>query len=93
MAGFISSGGTLSGIRVAAGGGSGRPQRLEEAEKLLERSCLTAELLPQVYEAVLRQFETFDDAFATAEYKKKTTANLIAAELWSQIHKPEVDAL
>ncbi|MNN63056.1 putative xanthine dehydrogenase subunit C [compost metagenome] len=92
LAGFIDSGGTLSGIRIAAGGGSGRPQRLEEAEKLLEGNCLPEDLLPEVYEAVLRQFEISDDAFVTAEYKKKTAANLIAAELWSQIHASAIDA-
>ncbi|MBY9080821.1 FAD binding domain-containing protein [Paenibacillus sp. HN-1] len=85
LSGFVGGDGRLSGVRIAAGGGSGRPHRLAKAETLLEGGVLTAELLPQVYEAVTGGFETSADPFATAEYKRKTAGNLIAAELWKLI--------
>ncbi|WP_052098254.1 FAD binding domain-containing protein [Paenibacillus stellifer] len=85
LSGFIDPDRCLSGVRIAAGGGSGRPHRLAEAEALLEGGVLAAELLPPVYEAVSGGFETYADPFATAEYKRKTAGNLIAAELWKLI--------
>lgn len=82
VSGFIGGGGVLTHIRIAAGGGSGRPQRLHRAEALLEGQVLNAGLLAPLYESVLGQFETYSDPFASEEYKKKTAGNLIAAELW-----------
>ncbi|WP_187355120.1 FAD binding domain-containing protein [Paenibacillus tengchongensis] len=73
---------TLRGVRLAAGGGSGRPQRLAAAEALLEDAELTHGLLGAVYEAVESGFASYDDPFASEAYKQKTAGNLIAAELW-----------
>ncbi|BCG57987.1 FAD binding domain-containing protein [Paenibacillus sp. URB8-2] len=82
---FIDSKGRLSGVKIAAGGGSGRPQRLDIAEAVLEGAHIGPELLASVYEAVISQFETYGDPFATVEYKKKTAGNLIVAELWKAL--------
>lgn len=82
LAGFTGEGGVLRGVRIAAGGGSGCPQRLGKAEALLEGRRLSAELLPSLCEAVHEEYAPSGDAFATGAYKTKTAANLIAAELW-----------
>jgi xanthine dehydrogenase C subunit len=82
LAGTAGEGGVLRGVRIAAGGGSGRPQRLGLAEALLEGRRLSAELLPSLCEAVYEEYAPSGDAFATGAYKAKTAANLIAAELW-----------
>ncbi|MFD1775608.1 FAD binding domain-containing protein [Paenibacillus rhizophilus] len=82
---FIDSEGRLSGVKIAAGGGSGRPQRLDIAEAVLEGASIGKEQLASVFEAVVTQFETYGDPFATVEYKKKTAGNLIVAELWKAL--------
>lgn len=72
----------MSGVRIAAGGGSGRPQRLFAAEALLEGKVWSDSLLSAVYEAVESTFTTYSDPFATDAYKRKTAGNLIVSELW-----------
>ncbi|MDQ0195150.1 FAD binding domain-containing protein [Paenibacillus wynnii] len=72
----------ISRVRLAAGGGSGRPQRLIAAEAMLEGNTYEERLLPLVYEAVVNDFETYSDPFASEAYKKKTAGNLIVSELW-----------
>ena len=72
----------LRRVRIAAGGGSGRPQRLSTAESLLEGYIYEERLLPFVYEAAVNEFETYSDPFATEAYKKKTAGNLIVSEFW-----------
>jgi xanthine dehydrogenase small subunit len=78
----IDAGNLISGVRIAAGGGSGRPQRIYAAEALLEGKVFKDGLLSELYEAVLNGFETYSDPFATDAYKRKTAANLIVSELW-----------
>ncbi|MGG6309657.1 FAD binding domain-containing protein [Paenibacillus macerans] len=87
LSGTVGADGLLRGVRIAAGGGSGRPHRLGRAEALLEGGRFREELLPLVYEAVLEEYEAAGDAFATAAYKRKTAANLIAAELWRLLER------
>ena len=72
----------LYGVRIAAGGGSGRPRRLRGAEAVLEGNVYDDRLLPVLYEAVVNDFETYNDPFASEDYKKKTAGNLIVSELW-----------
>ncbi|WP_150273061.1 FAD binding domain-containing protein [Paenibacillus tepidiphilus] len=76
---------TLRRVRLAAGGGSGRPQRLAAAEALLEGAELSRSLLGAVYEAVEHGFASYDDPFAGEQYKKKTAGNLIVSELWQTL--------
>lgn len=77
---------SLSDVRIAAGGGSGRPQRLKDAEMLLEGAVCDDSLLGELYEAVEHGFATYKDPFATEEYKKKTAGNLIVSELWKAMN-------
>ncbi|AOZ93165.1 FAD binding domain-containing protein [Paenibacillus crassostreae] len=69
-------------VRIAAGGGSGQPQRLREAENILLGQVFEQSMLSSVYKAVVDGFETYSDPFATDSYKKKAAGNLIASELW-----------
>ncbi|MNV66807.1 xanthine dehydrogenase subunit XdhB [compost metagenome] len=73
-------------VRIAAGGGSGRPQRLSRAEVMLEGVRYTEELLASLYEVVENSFETYSDPFATELYKKKTAGNLVVSELWKAMN-------
>jgi len=73
-------------VRIAAGGGSGRPQRLSRAEVMLEGVRYTEELLASLYEEVENSFETYSDPFATELYKKKTAGNLVVSELWKAMN-------
>lgn len=82
----IDNGLTLSNVRIAAGGGSGRPQRLIAAESMLEGTLYEEGVLPYLYEAVESSFETYSDPFATETYKKKTAGNLVASELWKAMN-------
>lgn len=81
-ASFDASSRSLSGVRIAAGGGTGRPQRLPAAEALLEGAVYSDSLMAAVYEAVENSFDTYSDPFATEAYKRKTAGNLIVSELW-----------
>lgn len=76
----------MSGVRIAAGGGTGRPQRIVPAEALLEGKVWNDNLLATVYEAVESSFATYSDPFATEAYKKKTAGNLIVSELWKAMN-------
>jgi carbon-monoxide dehydrogenase medium subunit len=73
-------------VRIAAGGGSGRPQRLTRAEVMLEGVGYTEELLASLYEVVENSFETYSDPFATELYKKKSAGNLVVSELWKAMN-------
>jgi xanthine dehydrogenase C subunit len=77
--------GTLEDFQVAVGGGATIPMRLASVEYFLNGGKYSAHLLSQIYQAVLDDFETYSDAFATAEYRKHTAANLISAGLWSEL--------
>ncbi|WP_410513996.1 FAD binding domain-containing protein [Paenibacillus sp. BR2-3] len=82
----IDAGHQISGVRIAAGGGSGRPQRLGAAEAILEGAVYEESLLAILYEAVVNSFETYSDPFASEAYKKKTAGNLIVSELWKSFN-------
>jgi xanthine dehydrogenase C subunit len=83
--GKLQEDGTLERFQVAAGGGATIPMRLASAEYFLNGATYSAHLLSQVHQAVLDDFETYTDAFATADYRKHTVANLIAAGLWREL--------
>ncbi len=85
LAASIDNGLMFRNVRIAAGGGSGRPQRLSAAESMLEDTLYEEGMLPYLYEAVESSFETYSDPFATEAYKKKTAANLVVSELWKAI--------
>lgn len=89
LVGTIGEDGVLRGVRIAAGGGSSRPHRLEQAEALLEGRRFSAELMSSLCETVHEEYAPSGDAFATGAYKTKTAANLIAAELWRLLHPRE----
>ena len=68
--------------RIAAGGGQTIPHRLYAAESLLQGKVIDIDLLESLYEQLLQEFEPSGDLFGSVEYRKRTAANLIAAELW-----------
>lgn len=74
--------GNWSDVRIAAGGGQTIPKRLDEAEKLLNGNPFDSDMLAQLYEVVLDQYDPKGDMFASVDYRKKTAANLIVTELW-----------
>lgn len=76
----------FNNVRIAAGGGSGRPQRLYAAESMLEGTLYQERILPALYEVVESTFETYSDPFATETYKKKTAGNLVVSELWKAMN-------
>lgn len=79
----VGNDGTMSGVRIAAGGGAVFAQRLTFAEKLCEGALLGDPALPTaVFKAVMTQYQAFGDGFATAEYRVKTAANLAASAIW-----------
>jgi len=86
MTADIDAGHRASRVRIAAGGGSGQPLRLYDAEDLLEGKVVEEGMLGEVYEAVVNGFETYSDPFATEIYKKKTAGNLIISELWKMMN-------
>lgn len=73
-------------VRIAAGGGSGRPQRLYVAESMLEGTLYEEGILPELYALVESSFETYSDPFATDAYKKKMAGNLVVSELWKAMN-------
>jgi xanthine dehydrogenase C subunit len=80
--GGLKADGTVAEIRIAAGGGQTIPNRLSAAEKLLKGQQINRELLAAVHQSIVDGYKPKSDPFATDAYRKKTAANLIAAELW-----------
>ncbi|WP_199617364.1 FAD binding domain-containing protein [Paenibacillus alkalitolerans] len=75
--------GRFTDIRIAAGGGSATPQRLAAAEALLRETILSELTYGSLYMAVYEEYEACPDAFASADYRKKTAGNLVVSEIWS----------
>jgi len=73
--------GTITHIRLAAGGGETPPQRLQFSERLLQGEAIHDAVLDSVYRNVLEEFEPVSDAFASAYYRKQVAANVIVSEL------------
>ncbi|GGG79677.1 putative xanthine dehydrogenase subunit C [Paenibacillus radicis (ex Gao et al. 2016)] len=69
-------------IRIAAGGGQTRPRRLEHTEALLMENPSNSPSLAVVYQSLLAEFKPKGDSFASADYRRRTAANLIVSELW-----------
>ncbi|MFC0211941.1 FAD binding domain-containing protein [Paenibacillus chartarius] len=80
--GSVSGEGKLCGLRAAAGGGQTIPRRLVELEEQLEGAAPGEAALAAAYETVMKSFDPKGDAFASAEYRRVTAANLITAALW-----------
>ncbi|GIO10819.1 putative xanthine dehydrogenase subunit C [Cohnella xylanilytica] len=89
IAASVAPDGTIADIRIAAGGGQTVPRRLTDAERLLAGRIPDAELLEHVYDAALEQYAPAPDPFAADSYRKRTAANLIAAELWKSLREPD----
>ncbi|WP_379132812.1 FAD binding domain-containing protein [Paenibacillus sp. sgz500958] len=86
LAATLSAERRMTNVRIAAGGGSGRPQRLQSAEAVLEGAVYEEQMLPAIFEAVAGSFETYTDPFATEAYKKKTAGNIVVSELWKAMN-------
>ncbi len=82
LLGRVSASGHIERLHVAAGGGQTVPLRLEAVERACRGEKLDRRLAEEVYAQVLEEFQPCGDRFASADYRKRTAANLIAAELW-----------
>ncbi|MUT67067.1 FAD binding domain-containing protein [Paenibacillus sp. NEAU-GSW1] len=83
LTGSLNADGRWKDIRIAAGGGQTVPRRLEAAEAELNDKAADAHSLSAVYNGILAAFEPKGDAFASADYRRKTAANIVVSELWS----------
>lgn len=83
--GRLTGSGVIQHIRIAVGGGQTVPSRLDKLEKEITGAIVDNQLLQHAYERVLQLYEPREDLFASAEYRKSTAANLIAAELWKAV--------
>ncbi|KAF4326192.1 hypothetical protein G195_000243 [Phytophthora kernoviae 00238/432] len=70
--GEVGTDGRWNKIAIAAGGGSGMAMRLPESEKLLLGSEVSIMQAPALAAAVMSEFVTYRDAFATEQYRKQT---------------------
>lgn len=73
--------GEVEEIRLAAGGGDNPPQRLTACERLLEGTVPEAGLWQKLYLEIAEEFQPVSDAFASADYRKWTAANVMVSEL------------
>ena len=74
--------GSLSDVRIAAGGGKTIPVRFIHAEQVLEGSRLSEELLSSLYERILKTYDPAPDVLVSKDYRRKTAAHLITADFW-----------
>lgn len=70
--------GKLQFIRLAVGGGSHRPVRLEGVELILKGETINKKVL---YQKILDEFQSYSDPFISEAYRKKVAANIMMAEL------------
>ncbi|MFS0728152.1 FAD binding domain-containing protein [Paenibacillus sp. 1P07SE] len=83
LAGRQLADGTLTGIRLALGGGTAPPLRLKEVETLLEGGRSDRATLLRAGELVRAGYGAATDSHADAAYRKEAAANLLTAHLWS----------
>ncbi|MBB3111262.1 carbon-monoxide dehydrogenase medium subunit [Paenibacillus phyllosphaerae] len=83
MQALLDETGRFTEVRLAAAGGQTRAARLERAESVLLDRELTPDLLAELYPVILDEYSPKGDPFASADYRKSTAANIIAAELWT----------
>jgi xanthine dehydrogenase C subunit len=82
MAGILDGEGRFERIRFAAGGGITLTQRLYAAERALIGLKPGVEAAEAVYASVSGEFQPAADPFASVEYRVRTAANLLSAEVW-----------
>ncbi|WP_236011042.1 FAD binding domain-containing protein [Alicyclobacillus fructus] len=71
--------GVIDDLRVAVGGGVHWPHRLPQVEALVRGERLRPSLLRELHRMIQSEMRTYDDAFATAEYRRVVVANLVTA--------------
>lgn len=81
--------GSIAEVAIVVGGGQTIPQRMFLAEKALKGQRPGRELLADVHRHVMNQFVTKPDPFSTDEYRRRTAANLVVAELWRTFVREE----
>lgn len=82
LSGKLDAHGMVSDMVIAAAGGQTIARRLDRVEQQLNGKRLDRYAISHAYRYTLEQYEPRGDGFASAEYRRKTAANLIAAELW-----------
>ncbi|MGV2968213.1 FAD binding domain-containing protein [Paenibacillus sp. AGC30] len=85
--GEIDSDNRWTKIAIAAGGGSGMAMRLLESEQQLLGNEVSVMQAAALSAAVADEFTTYDDAFATEQYRKQTAGNMLGAGLWEALHE------
>ncbi|MBP1081126.1 MULTISPECIES: FAD binding domain-containing protein [Bacillus] len=71
----------FSFIRLIAGHADIQAQRLYDAEKKLLNKRLAPEMMKDIYQTMISEFQPMPDAFLSADYRKKAAANLLMSEL------------
>ncbi|WP_462408670.1 FAD binding domain-containing protein [Neobacillus sp. Marseille-QA0830] len=71
----------VESIRLAVGGASVRPQRLEACEQLLIGKTISKEQLTKLQRAIQEEFNAPSDDFFSERYKKTIAANLLVYEM------------
>ncbi|WP_175639507.1 FAD binding domain-containing protein [Metabacillus schmidteae] len=69
--------GEIQFVRIAVGGGSHRPIRLERVETILRGKTVNQEIL---YKAIVEEFQSYSDPFVSETYRKKVAVNIIMSE-------------
>ncbi|RJE86859.1 hypothetical protein D3P07_16875 [Paenibacillus sp. 1011MAR3C5] len=77
--------GELKELRPSTEDGSALPDRLTEAERTMNGSRLSDNMLGLIHEAIKGQYKAAEDLFAGSDYRKEATANLISAQLWKMM--------
>ncbi|WP_206885167.1 FAD binding domain-containing protein [Alicyclobacillus mali (ex Roth et al. 2021)] len=78
---------TVGALRVAVGGGAHWPHRLPKVEALARGERLRPSLLRELHHVIQSEMWTYDDAFATAEYRRVVVANLVTAFVASALEE------
>lgn len=78
--------GRLQFVRLAVGGGSHRPIRLEGVELILKGETINKKVL---YQKILDEFQSYSDPFISETYRKKVAANILMTELASVLGEEE----
>lgn len=79
----------LTGVRIAAGGGVTRPQRLRRAEAMLEGAPLAGFDGRRLAETIEGDLETVCDPFASAAHRRTVAAQVIAGRLAEEFARIE----
>ncbi|MFC4322850.1 FAD binding domain-containing protein [Litchfieldia salsa] len=74
-------------LNLCIGGGDHSAHRLKLSESFIKNKLREQKDVQELYDLIYNEVETYSDAFATADYRKRVTSNIVLAFLADNLKK------